>query len=235
MPLDVGLEIQRRRAELGAYNRWIVEELDPYVGARVLDVGCGTGNILEFFLDRDLVVGIDIGPEFVDKARDRFGDRLNFRAQVGDISDPGIVAALSGDPFDSIICVNVLEHIEDDVSALSHMAQLLIPGGRVVLFVPALRFLHGTMDEVDGHYRRYTKRTLRAGFAHAGLDLEEVHYMNLPGMVAWFIDGRILRRRFVPASHDGAFQKLVPRIAAVERKVRPPVGLSLLAVGRRGV
>ena len=234
MPLDVGLEIQRRRAESGAYNRWIVDELKPFVGRRVLDVGCGTGNILEFFLDRERAIGIDIGREFIDIARDRFGDRPGFSAEVVDIADPAALEHLGVERIDTIICVNVLEHIEHDGAALRNMNRLLVPGGRVVLFVPALSFLHGTMDEVDGHYRRYTKRTLRAVLTDAGFGVEEAHYMNLPGSIAWFVDGKILRKRFVPASHDGFFQKIVPRIAAVERKVRPPFGLSLLMVGRRG-
>ena len=193
MPLDVGLEIQRRRAELGAYNRWIVDELDPYVGRRVVDVGCGTGNILEFFLDRDLVIGLDVGEEFVELAATRFAAHDNFRAEVADITDPS-VGSLARDGIDTIICVNVLEHIADDVGALRNMAQILGEGGRVVLFVPALQALHGTMDEVDGHHRRYSKRTVRAAVQAAGFGIEEIHYMNFPGMIAWFIDGRILKR-----------------------------------------
>ena len=200
----------------------------------MLDVGCGTGNILEFFLDRERAVGLDVGPEFIDEARARFGDRTNFRAEVGDISDPACAQLLTGERFDTVICVNTLEHIEDDALSLSNMFGLLPPGGRVVLFVPALPALHGSMDEVDGHHRRYTKATLGAALTAAGFDIEHMHYMNLPGMIAWFIDGRILKRRFVPPSHDGLFQRLVPKIAALEKKLRPPVGLSLLAVGRRG-
>lgn len=232
MPLDVGLEIQARRAESGAYNRWIIENLHPYVGERVLDVGCGTGNILKYFLDRERVVGIDVGEEFIDKARERFGDRANFRAEVTDISDAGVVE-LVGETFDTIMCVNVLEHIENDELALEHMNEILSPGGRLLLFVPAHPFLHGSMDEVDGHHRRYTKTTLGTKLAGAGFSIEARHYMNLPGAIAWFIDGRVLRRSFVPATHDGLFQRMVPRIAAVERKMRPPLGLSLVMVGRK--
>jgi len=232
MPLDVGLEIQRRRAELGAYNRWIVDELAPYVGRSVLDIGCGTGNLLEFFLDRDRVVGIDIGEEFVELAGKRFADRENLRVEVADITDPACVS-LVGETFDTIICVNVLEHISNDSLALAHMNQLLDPGGRALLFVPALPLLHGSMDEVDGHYRRYTRRSLRSRMTEAGFTIEQSHYMNFPGMLAWFLDAKVLRRKFVPASHDGLFQRMVPRIAAVERRIRPPVGLSLVVVGRK--
>ena len=235
MPLDVGVAIQRRRAELGAYNRWIVDEIRPYIGHRVVDVGCGTGNILEFLLDRDRVVGIDIGDEFIELARSRFGDLPNVDLHVADIADVSTLGTLSGERFDSVVCVNVLEHIERDLTALHNMGGLLEPGGRVVLFVPALPFLHGTMDEVDGHHRRYTKRSLSDAFNGAGFIVERMYYMNLPGMFAWFLDARILRRRFVPASHDGLFQKIVPRIAAIERRIRPPLGLSLLAVGKRAV
>lgn len=232
MPLDVGLEIQRRRAEMGAYNAWIVDELRPYVGRQVLDVGCCTGNILAHFLDRERVIGIDIGEEFIAEARHRFGDRSNFRAEVADVTDPGM-PTLVKEPIDTVICVNVLEHIEDDAGALRNMNRVLEPGGRVLLFVPAHPFLHGTMDEVDGHHRRYSKADLRRKLESASFSVEAAHHMNLPGMIAWFIDGKLLRRRYVPASHDGLFQRLVPRIAAVERRFRPPAGLSLVMVGRR--
>ena len=77
------------------------------------------------------------------------------------------------------------------------------------------------------------RRAWAARMNEAGFTIEEAHYMNLPGMIAWFIDAKVLRRKFVPPSHDGLFQRMVPRIAAVERKIRPPVGLSLVVVGRK--
>lgn len=228
----LGLEIQQRLSEVDHYNEWIFEQFQPFVGARVLDVGCAIGNITEHYMDRDLVIGLDVAQEFIDAIRARFGDLPNFRAELMDIADPR-VTVLAGEQIDTIVCANVLEHVEDDVKALSHMHEILVPGGRLLLLVPAFDFLFGTMDEADDHFRRYTKHLVDARLQEAGFRIEKLYYMNVVGMLGWFVNGRILKHRLVPNNHYSFYNKMVPALARIERRLRPPIGLSVIAIARK--
>jgi SAM-dependent methyltransferase len=143
-------------------------------------------------------------------------------------------AELQRQEFDTIVCVNVLEHIHDDVHALSLFAEILGgTRGKVLIFVPALQGLYSQHDAALGHHRRYSKRTLRRAFAAAGLDVVAMHYTNPIGLLGWmynlYISGNI--------EHSSSQVRLFDRFVApwalpLERIVAPPIGLSLFAVGR---
>jgi SAM-dependent methyltransferase len=228
----ISLEIQRRLSEVDRYNDWIFRQFEPHVGRRVLDVGCAIGNITQFFLDRELVVGIDAVREFVEFIRARFADHPNFRAELHDIASPSVLS-LEPERFDTITCANVLEHVSDDRQALAHMFSLLVPGGRVLLLVPAFRALWGTLDDIDDHYRRYNRPELRSKLNKAGFDVEQLYFMNPLGIAGWLLNGKLLKRDVVPAGQYSLYNRLVPVLAGVERIVKPPFGLSLIAIARK--
>ncbi|HYI45271.1 MAG TPA: methyltransferase [Actinomycetota bacterium] len=228
----LGLEIQQRLEQVDRYNEWIVEQFRPFIGDRIVDVGCAIGNITKQFIDRELVIGIDVAREFIDEMRARFGDRPNFRAELIDIADPKIME-LADEKIDTIVCANVLEHIEDDGRALTHIQEILVPGGRLLLLVPAFRFLFGTMDVADDHFRRYTKPLVQARLQRAGFEIERLYYMNMVGTLGWFVNGRILKRQIVSNSQYSLYNKIVPVLAKIENRVRPPFGLSVIAVARK--
>ena len=128
----------------------------------------------------------------------RLGDMPGFSALLGDIGDPALVTRFSREQLDTVVAVNVLEHIRDDVSALRHVACILSSLGRVILLVPALPLLYGTMDEADGHYRRYTLRGLVHKLQASGLKAVRMFYFNILGVLGWFVNGRVFQRRYVP-------------------------------------
>jgi SAM-dependent methyltransferase len=225
-------EIQRRLAAVDHYNRWIFDQLAPYAGRRILDVGCAIGNVTAYFVDRELVVGIDAVEEFVAAVRIRFAGWPSFRAELRDIADPSVLE-LGRERFDTVVCANVLEHVLDDRRALAHIHALLEPGGRLLLLVPAYRALWGTLDEVDHHHRRYERRDLVAKLDDARFTLERVHYMNPLGIVGWWLNGRILRTELVSPAQFRIYNRLVPGLAWVERIVHPPFGLSLVAIAAK--
>src|SRR5262249_13491474 len=135
--------------------------------------------------------------------------------------------------FDTVICLNVLEHVEDHESALSFMNSVLVPGGRALILVPAFQFLFGTIDARIGHFRRYTRRTLLPPMKAAGFELENSFYMNVIGMAGWFWNNRVRKIKEENASQIGIFDRYIARPAEVlERLVPPPFGLSLIAIGR---
>jgi SAM-dependent methyltransferase len=135
---------------------------------------------------------------------------------------------------DTVCMVNVLEHIEDDARCLREIAEALAPGGHLLLFVPALPAIYGSLDQAFEHFRRYRKPELSAKIQAAGLNLVEIRYFNLVGVAAWFFSGRILRKRTVDRGSARFFDRwLVPPSAWLESRWEPPLGQSLLAIARR--
>jgi SAM-dependent methyltransferase len=135
--------------------------------------------------------------------------------------------------FDTIVCLNVLEHVEHDEVAMSSFRQLLMPGGHLALLVPAFPWLFGTLDLNGPHFRRYTRRGLSGLIQQSGFELLEIRYFNLFGMPGWWFCGKILKRPILPASGLGWYEKLVPVFRRIEAWTGPPMGLSLIAIARR--
>jgi SAM-dependent methyltransferase len=221
----------RRMAALDRYNAFLFEQIKPSVGQRVLEVGAGTGNLTQFLRDRDVVVATDVDPDYVELLRRRFENSSNVDVTTFDLAAP-IPPDLGEQRFDTIICLNVLEHIADDRGALTRLRELLQPGGRLLLLVPAHRQLYGTIDEAIGHHRRYERQDLVRLLGECGLEVESDIHVNATSIPGWLLNGRILRRRSVPGMQARIANRLVP-IYRLERKLNLPFGLSVIAVARR--
>jgi glycosyltransferase involved in cell wall biosynthesis len=213
------------------YNRWLWRQIRPHVGQRVFEAGCGTGTISRNLVDREHVVLCDLDDHYLALMRGRYGDRPNVRVHRADLGLwPWPVG--SADRFDTVLCMNVLEHLRDDETVLRRFADLLSPGGSVVLLVPAGPALYGTIDRALGHYRRYRAADLKDLFARTGLDVERIAYLNPTGVLGWFVNGRLLRRRAVPPGQARLYDWLYPLIGQLQR-LGLPFGLSVLAIGRK--
>ncbi|MEX2215039.1 MAG: methyltransferase domain-containing protein [Phycisphaeraceae bacterium] len=215
------------------YNHWIYNQLRPYLGQDVLEVGSGTGNITQFLaMNARRVAGVEPVTSFVQRFNDRLGHMSHVSCTHGYLQD--LPEPLHEQPrFDTVVSCNVLEHIEDDVSALRSMMTQIRPGGRVLIFVPACPFAFGKLDSELGHYRRYSKRSLRSAMIGAGLEWEHGRYSNAVGLLGWFVNSVLLRKKHVPAKQAKLFDKLVPFISAIERLLPMPMGQSVLGVGRK--
>ena len=226
----VGAATLEQLAEAGRYNRWMFERLQPWIGRRVLEVGSGIGNLSAFLLDRDRLVLTDTRPEYLNRLRARFGNGGRGHIAVTRLYLPDDDRVLSGEQFDTVICLNVLEHVEDDVGALRAIRKLLTPGGRLILLVPSLRALYGSLDRALGHYRRYTRRELTEKFTRAELHMRHMEYFNLAGVPGWWFTGRVLRRAMIPAGSLSLYDALVP-LFKLERFLPWRIGQSLIAIG----
>ena len=227
---DEGFTTLRRIEALRRYTKFLWDLIRPYVGRRVLEVGSGTGVMTRYLSTREHLVASDLDPQYVEFLRRQFADKPNVEVRLLDLAR----LAENGLPrrgFDTIVCSNVLEHIEDDNGALRAMRELLAPGGRVVLIIPALQALYGEIDRAIGHYRRYTTAEIADKLGHARLEVEHVSYFNLIGVPGWFLNARLLRRRAVPGLQARVNDRLVP-LLRLERRFRPSIGMSILAVGR---
>jgi SAM-dependent methyltransferase len=221
------------------YYAWIADQFRPLLGARVLDIGGGHGSHLEQVVDgRRFVMSLDVSPECVEDMKRRF-QGTPFDATVGDITEPALIARLAALRFDTILCVNVLEHIEDDTAAVRGMAAILRAArGRLFLFVPAHPALYGTPDLLAGHFRRYGRRRLTRLLRASGFAVRRAYYFNGLGALPYLINARLLRPKTLAGPVDTQIvlfdRWVVPLLRPLEAVIPMPFGQSLIAVAEVG-
>lgn len=214
------------------YRRWILDQVRPHLGRRLLEVGCGVGNFTAELLDLDRVVALDLEAAYVAELERRLGPHPALRTVVSSATRPELPARLAGEQLDCALALNVLEHVEDDVGALRTVARCLRPGSAVVVQVPAHPWLSGTMDRALGHLRRYGPGRLGRTLLAAGLSPERVWQWNLCGVPGWLLNGRLLGVPMFSAAQLRLYEAAVPLLRRLEPAGGTPLGLSLMAVAR---
>ncbi len=223
------------RLEAGApnYNRWLAGAFRKWAGRRVLEIGAGIGTITAHLAPgRELVTALEVDPFYVRRLQNRFRGEPHVEPLLGDVALADW-ESLAARRFDTIVLSNVLEHIPDDAGAVQTFAKILPRDGNLILFVPALQALFGSLDEAVGHYRRYTPSTLKAVLEQNGFDVAHCQWMNVVGIPGWFLNGRVLKKRVLPPLQLRVYDRIAPTLASLESRVSLPIGLSLLAVGKR--
>ena len=228
---DPGYRTLLRLGRAERYNQWMFEQLKPFVGQRVLEIGSGIGNMTRHLLGREHVVASDLNPRYLRILRNTFERHTRLEVTALDLTAFD-ADTLARHRLDTILCLNVLEHVEDDQAALRRLAASLVPGGRLVLVVPAHRRLYGAIDRAIHHCRRYERRDLMARLETAGFQVEHVDFFNRLGVLGWWLNSVLLRRTRVPG-FQLRFQNLAVPLLRAETGLRLPFGLSLIAVGRR--
>lgn len=230
---DYTVRDQQRMEAASRYFQWQYQLASQYIGRRVLEVGCGVGNVTRLLEDRDLVVGIDVETECVTERTKRYSGCTNIQSELLDVLDPSF-PALRRYGFDSVLCLNVLEHVSDDRQALQHMHSVLKPCGNVILIIPAFESLYGPIDSNLGHFRRYSKRGLLDMAESLGYETTAAHYMNFVGFFGWWFNARILKKTEQSERQIRFFDScIVPVSSKIERVAHPPCGQSIFAVLRK--
>ena len=192
----------------------------------MLEAGSGRGNLTALLLDRELV-SVDIDSRHVADIERQFGHLENFKAIQGDLQDQALYALLPDD-FDSVLTVNVLEHVDHPEEAVGEFFKTTRSGGRLLVLVPAHDWLFSAADEALGHRRRYSLPDLRALAEDAGYQIETIYEFNRLGVLGWYTN-KLLRRTDVGPWQARAFGLLLPVARLVER-IRFLPGLSVVAV-----
>ena len=224
------LQDQERMAVAKNYFAWQGRLVTRELGRRVVEVGCGVGNFTRLLLDREVVIAVDVEPDCVERLRQRYPQQRNLHAFACDANSAAFHEVAHFRP-DSCVCLNVLEHIEDDRAALARMASVLQPGGVIALLLPAFMSLYGPIDRNLGHYRRYSRRSVRALATATGLKIRKLRFMNTVGFFGWWANAHIFRREAQSPRQIEFFDRyIVPVMSRVETVVPPPYGQSLLVV-----
>ena len=227
---DVAMSESLDRTETLAlnYQEWIEDLCSPYLGDRCLELGSGLGYMTERLAKGRTVVASDLSEKNLALLRNRFESFDNVSVRRIDIDD-----FAPDEQFDSIVMLNVLEHIADDRGTLVKLRRALAPGGRVVLYVPAFMMLYSPQDRAIGHYRRYRKKPLLELLDDSGYEPLDARYVNSLGWFGWFFYCRVLRRQAVELLSVGALDGFIlPRLRRIETRFPPPFGVSIFAVGR---
>jgi SAM-dependent methyltransferase len=213
-------------ADTPRLNRWLYSKLGPHVHGDVLEIGSGIGNLSGLIVDSAAhVVLSDMESHYLEALAKRFAGDGRVKVTAYDLDQPPS-PEIATRRFDAIVAVNVIEHIRDDVALVGRLAALLNPGGKLLVYVPACPFAYGTLDRALGHHRRYTPSALTALMQGAGLRPERPRYMNLFGLLGWFINGRLFRRKQLSHRQLALFERLLP-LFQLEDRVRLPIGLGI--------
>lgn len=221
----VSLERTRR------FNRWMAEALLPNMGARVLEIGAGIGNISSWLMPRDRFVASDINPFYLDYLANLALNRPYMEVMRIDLHDPSTFDAIQNQ-FDTIVCLNVLEHVPDPLIALRNMNSALQMGGRALIYVPQGPWLYSSLDVALGHRCRYTPDALRRELEATGFQVESLTGFNHASAPGWYFNGKIMGRSHLSRWQLKAFDVAVPLLRRLE-PINPLPPLGLIGVARK--
>ena len=227
--------LQRMRA-LESYYRWAFDLVRPWLGSRILDAGCGVGNFTVLAAEvAESVVAIDLSADNLEVLRQRLPGVETLQV---DLEADDQVAALGDQPFDTVVCLDVLEHMDRDVDVMRRFHGIVKPGGHLAVKVPACPRLYGSIDVASDHRRRYSRRQLETRAREAGWTPIRTRYMNIWGVVPYWIKSRLLKRS---ATFSQTFTRrqlavmaaVVPVLQRLDRLIGPPIGQSAILVARK--
>lgn len=227
--MNNGQKTLESMSQAGWYNRWLIGKIKRCLHGDILEVGSGIGNFTLELAKYGRVVSIDISKSYIEKTQKFVGGQA--KVGLGDIEKGRYF--FSGRKFDTIVCLNVLEHIKDDIKALGNLYRLLGPNGNLILLVPSHPSLYGLIDKSIDHFRRYDKKGLANMLLGLGFSVEENKRLNFLGALGWWFAGKILKKQYVEGSKIAVFNLLAPLVLRLENLIEPPLGISVLVVARR--
>jgi glycosyltransferase involved in cell wall biosynthesis/phospholipid N-methyltransferase len=222
-----GSEILARLNRAPRFTRWMADTIRPYIGDRVLEIGAGIGNLTVHLMPRSIYWATDVNPLYLDALRRLSETRPYLRVAFTDVT--ALDSFPTDQQFDTVVCLNVLEHIKDAKAALQNIRRVLIKGGRAIILVPQGPRLYGSLDRALGHFLRYTKAQLVATAEQGGFCVTEVVDFNRAGAPAWWLNGCVLQRTRFSLWQIKVLNLLVPVFRRCEQWIPLPP-LSLIAV-----
>lgn len=228
---DRGYLVLRAIGRANGFNKMLVDTIRRHIGDRVLEAGCGIGNLTEHLLRKKRLLAVDIENGYVEMIRNKFGHLSNFKAIKMDLADNEAYAGLLSERLDTVICMNVLEHIADDNAVLTNFHNILQPGGRLICLVPQHPGLFGPADKAVAHFRRYTRSGIIEKIEATGFQVTEVREFNRLGIIGWWANN-IMKRDIVSAKQIEIYELLILLARFLESIPLLP-GLSIIVTGTK--
>jgi glycosyltransferase involved in cell wall biosynthesis len=211
---EYGSEILARLSRVGRFTKWMADTIRPYMGERVLEIGAGIGNLTEHLVPRRRYWASDVNPQYLDRL-----EKLKPTRPYLDVrhTDATLAETFPEERFDTIVCLNVVEHLENDVLALQNFRKALDDHGRAIVLVPNGPGLYGTLDRVLGHYRRYTREQIISVCEQAGFTVERVLKFNHFSAPGWWWNGKILKKETFGFWQMKILDMLMPVLRPIDR------------------
>jgi 2-polyprenyl-3-methyl-5-hydroxy-6-metoxy-1,4-benzoquinol methylase len=219
------------------FNKWMYNTIRPYIKGDILEIGSGIGNISQFFLqNKGNITLTDLRSSYCEILEQKFGDYPNLKAVLKvNLTHPEFETEYASllESYDTIVALNVVEHIENDELAIANCHKLLKPGGHVIILVPAYQWLYNKFDKGLEHFRRYTRKRLTDLIRKNDFEIIHSQYFNLVAIAGWFVSGSILKKETIPEGQMGIFNKLVPVFKVVDKVIFNSAGISTICVGKK--
>jgi len=206
-------EILARLNRAPRFTRWMADTIRPYIGDRVLEIGAGIGNLTTYLAPRSVYFASDINPNYLSRLKTMQPTRPYLAVHYTDATAAGTYPP---EQFDTVLCLNVIEHLEDDVAALTNIRNKVDKDGRAIILVPNSMALYGTLDRVLGHYRRYSRGQLEETCRKAGFTVEKALKFNRIGSPGWWLNGRVLRKKSFGFLQIKLLNLLIPFIRRID-------------------
>ena len=226
-----GLPTLEVLTEAKNYNRWIAENFYASIQAPLLEFGSGIGNISELISSYTPLCLTDTDARMLAHLKNKFSHINDVSVDFLDITQPPPEHLVES--FQTVIGINVLEHVEDDQKALFHLGNVLKPSGRLLLLVPAKKWAYTDLDKQLGHFRRYEKKELAEKLVKASFQIEKLYFFNLVGLMSWIMRDKLQRSGGLRPYQISSFDTIVPILKRVELKISMPVGISLIAIAQK--
>lgn len=234
---QVGKETLDVIANADSFNKWMYETIKPYSKGTVLEIGSGIGNISKLFLkDNFKILLSDLRPEYCKILNEKFEKQKTFLGAIRiDLSHLNFENEYAEhlESYDTVFALNVVEHIQNDMLAITNCKKLLKPGGNLIILVPAFQALYNNFDKHLGHYKRYTSSDLKTLFIKNKFEIISTKFFNLAGIAGWYFSGKILRENSIPEGQMTLYNYLVPIFRIFDKIALNRIGLSVITVGRK--
>lgn len=213
------------------YFKWMLSFIRPHVGKRILEIGSGIGSFTEELLKiGDFVYGVEPNSFCVNTLKEKFAGEKRLKIipkMLEDCDAQGLISQ----GFDTLVCCNVLEHIEDDHQAMLRFKEILQKtGGKLILWVPAMPCAYGPIDQAVGHFRRYSNKEIKLLMEKIGVKAFIYRYVNMLGFLGWYLNAHFRKKTKQSDSQIKLFNILVPFLSKIEKIIPPPFGMSLFIV-----
>jgi len=214
-----------------SFTRWIVNEISPWLGKRILEVGCGIGTFtVELARGAEEVISLDKDSFYAEDAARRVAEYPHVKVICSDARD---LNWLNNRKFDTVVLLDVLEHVENDVALIEVLASKMASKGHLIVKVPAMPSLYSPLDAAIGHCRRYDFDALQSVLRSADLEVVRIWSFNAIALFGWWWNGRVRKRSFPAQEHLKLFNFLLPIIHPVDKVARVFGGISIIAIARR--
>ena len=225
-----GAHILHSLSRARKFSRWMSDVIRPWVGRSVLEIGAGIGNLTLHLVPRDRYRATDINSDYLDYLANFALGKPYLEVGALHAEAAADFVPLAGG-FDTVVCLNVLEHLDEPARVLQNFHRALAPGGRAIVLVPAGPSRYNSLDRALGHRLRYTKQQLSQVVTAAGFEVERLFDFNRAGVAGWHINGWTRRTSFSRVQLK-LFNSMVWLTRHLDR-VLPWQGLSLIVIARK--